>query len=370
MKIKFFLPVIALAALVVTSSCKKDKKEPEPEPETPTTPTTPSYTVPASYNFSNANFTSSTQRIEMLSEITGYIRTAHSTTTSPVLNAQRLKDMYMNANSQFTSTTLNSSGIQLKDQTSNTFTLQTILDDAFTDVGLVTQTTPTASNGTAGKLISGTKAYLVDANGFEYKETVEKGIMGGVLYYQATTILKNIATYDNNTSTSQGTAQEHAWDEAFGYFGVPLSFPTTTVGVKNWGSYCNAVNPAIGSNTLIMNAFLKGRAAISNKDNASRDAARDVIIATWEKVAAARFITYMKAAKSNIADDAVRSHNLTECIGFVNAFKYNPSKTITDTQIAQLLGYFGGNFYTMTSTNMDSAISTMASIFSLDPNTL
>jgi hypothetical protein len=66
----------------------------------------------------------------------------------------------------------------------------------------------------------------------------------------------------------------------------------------------------------------------------------------------------------------VRSHNLTECIGFVNAFKYNPSKTITDTQIAQLLGYFGGNFYTMTSTNMDSAISTMASIFNLDPNTL
>jgi hypothetical protein len=370
MKRSFYLPVIAIASLLAFANCKKDTKEPEPEPETPTSPSNPAYTVPTSYTFTNADFTTSTQRLDMLGELIGYIRTAHTTTANPVLNAQKLKDMYMNANSQFTNTALNTSGIQLKDKTNNTYTLQTILDNAFTDLGMVTQTTPTASNGTAGKLVSGTKAYVVDANGYEFKEIVEKGIMAGVLYSQAMTILQNISTFDNTTSTAQGTAQEHAWDEAFGYFGVPTSFPTSTVGIKNWGSYCNAVNAATGSNATIMNAFLKGRAAISNKDDAGRDAARDIVMATWEKVAAARFITYMKAAKSNIADDAVRCHNLTECIGFVNAFKYNPSKKISQTQIDQLIAYFGGNFYTMTVTNMDAAINSMAAIFSLDPATL
>ncbi|MEO6306129.1 MAG: DUF4856 domain-containing protein, partial [Bacteroidia bacterium] len=202
-----YLSTIALTGLLIFSSCKKDTKEPEPEP-TPVTPTTPSYNVPTTYNFSTANFITSTQRISMLNEMLTYIKTAHTTTASPVLSAQTLKDMYANVNNQFTADiTLNTSSIQLKDKTSNTFNLQTDLEANFTDFGTITQTTPAGSNGVAGKVISGTKAYIMDANGFEHKEYVEKGVMGGILYFQATTILKNISTYDNSTA---GTATASA----------------------------------------------------------------------------------------------------------------------------------------------------------------
>ncbi|MDP3558322.1 MAG: DUF4856 domain-containing protein [Bacteroidota bacterium] len=364
-----YLSAVALTGILSFSSCKKDTKEPTPEP-TPT-PVAPSYTIPSTYNFSNATFTISGQRLSMLSEMTTYIKTAHTTTATPILSDQKLKDMFANSNAQFTDPSLNTSGIQLKDKTSNAFNFQTDLDTKFTDLSNLTQTTPVGSNGVAGKVTSGVKAYIFDANGFEYKEALEKGVMGATFYNQATTILKNIATYDNSTAgTATISAMENAWDEAFGYFGVPIDFPTNTTNLKNWGTYCNNVNVAIGSNATIMNAWLKGRAAISNKDNTSRDAARDVVVSTWEKIAAARFITYVKAAKTNIADDAIRNHNLSESVGFVLAFRYNPSKTISDADITTLLSYFGTNLYTVTTTNLDNAITKMATIFNLDPNTL
>lgn len=367
---------LPLSFLLLTASCKKEKS-PEPEEETPA-PSGPSYNVPTTYNFTNVNFSGSTTRIAMLGEMLTYIRTTHTTTLTPgaTLSGQKLKDMYVNANNQFTDPALNASGFQLKDKTSTAFNLQNDLEAYFTEAettsiyAATSPTTITASNGVAGKLISGTKAYLVDANGFEYKELTEKGVMGGVLYYQAMTILANIGTYDNTTLVGGTTAQEKAWDEAFGYFGVPVDFPTNLTGLKNWGSYCNSVNASIGSNATIMNAWLKGRAAITNKDNTRRDEARNTVAATWEKVGAARFITYVKAAKAGIADDATRNHSLSEGVGFIKAFKYSPLKSISDAQINQLLGYIGNNLYTVSTTNLDNAINTMATIFNLDPATL
>ncbi len=365
---KLIFPAILILAVTFTS-CRKKATEPEPEPEP--TPTTPSYVVPTTYTFSVMEYTASVQYIDMLGEMTGYIKTAQTTTATPALSGTKLADMYINAGGQFTNTTINTSTLQLRNQTSTTFSLHTQVDGILSDVALITATTPTASNGVAGKLVSGTKAYIVDANGLEHKEALEKGIMGGVFYYQAMLRLTSISSYDNSTVIAgQGTAQEHAWDVAFGLFGVPVAFPTSTVGLKNWGSYCNSVNASIGSNATIMNAFLKGRAAITNKDAAGRDQARDIVVATWEKVAAARCITYLKGAKTNITDDAVRSHNLSEAIGFVKAFRYNPSKTITDTEISNLEGFIGTNFYTISITDIDNAINALATKFSLNPNTL
>ncbi|MCC6601383.1 MAG: DUF4856 domain-containing protein, partial [Crocinitomicaceae bacterium] len=258
------------------------------------------------------------------------------------------------------------------------------LESNFEDAVLASQnaaanpTATTASNGTAGKLISGTRYVLVDQHGFEYKEFAEKGIMGGVYYYQATTILNNISSFDNTVVSNGTTAQERAWDEAFGYFGVPVDFPTNTTGLKNWGNYCNAVSNSIGGtpsvNTTIMNAWLAGRAAISNNDDAGRDAARNTVVATWEKVCAARFITYVKGAKTNISAIATFSHNVSEAVGFIRAFNYNSAKTISDTDIALLMSYFetGGivNVYTITTDNLDNAVNKMALLFGLDASLL
>ncbi|MBI2269890.1 MAG: DUF4856 domain-containing protein [Bacteroidetes bacterium] len=361
-------------------SCKKEKTA-DPTP----TPTTTTYTVPTTYNFASVDFTTSTQRLAMLAEITTYIKTTHSNTVAPILDAQKLKDMYANVNSLFTDGTLNTSGIQLKDKTGNAFGLQAEIEANFTDAvtasqnAAVSPTTTTASNGVSGKMISGTRYILVDTAGVEYKEFVEKGIMAGVFYYQATTILNNISTFDNTTVTAGRTAQEKAWDEAFGYFGVPVDFPTNVTGLKNWGSYCNSVSISlVGTTTVnatIMNAWLKGRAAISNKDDAGRNAARDIVVKTWEKVVAARFITYVKSAKSKIGiEPATVNHNLSEAVGFIRAFKYNSTKTVSDSDIDLLQSYFetGGsvNLHTFTTTNLDNAINKMAFLFSLDASLL
>ena len=370
-----YLSIVALAVITTLVSCKKDTKE--PEPIVPIVPT-PTYTIPTTYNFSNTNFTNSTRRIAMLGELTTYLRSTHTSTTAtqPTLDAQKLKNMYANANSVFASADLNTSSIQLKDKTGNAFGFQTTLEANFDDaaaasvVAAANATNSTASNGTKGKIISPTRAILVDAKGFEYKEFAEKGIMGAVFYYQATKIISDISSYDNTTVVDGATAQERAWDEAFGYFGVPVDFPTNTTGLKNWGSYANSVNTAIACNATIMNAFLKGRAAISAKDNTARDAAGNVVMNTWEKVAAAKCINYLKGAKNNLTDAGTLHHNLSEGYGFVTGFQYNASKIISDADIATLLGYFGGNLYTMSQTDIDNAIAKLAAVFSLDASKL
>lgn len=359
-----------IAALLIFSSCKKDTKEPEsPSPETP------SYNVPTTYDFANSSSTvTSTQRIAMLGELINYLRTTHTATAAnqPTISAQKLKDMYANASNQFTTVGLNSSGLQLKDKTGNAFSFATTLEASFDGAepasitSAANPTITTASSGVKGKIISPARAILVDANGFEYKELAEKGIMGAAFYYQATTLLSTIGSLDNSIIVNGSTAQEKAWDEAFGYYGVPAAFPTNTVGLKYWGSYCNAVNVAIGSNTTIMNAFLKGRAAIVNKDNAGRDVARDIVIKTWEKVAAAKCISYLKGAKTNLSDQATLHHALSEGYGFVTAFQYNPSKTISNSDIAVLLSYFGTNLYNLQTSNLDLAIGKLESVFGIN----
>jgi hypothetical protein len=373
--------IVGLAISSAMVSCKKDD-DTEPAPTAPEAPTT--YTVPTTYNFSSIDTLSSKQRIAMLGELVNYIKTTHSATAAPILDAQKLKDMYANVNSQFANSALNTSGNQLKDKTGIAFGFPTEIDANFTDAAAASTNaatnadSTTASNGTAGKLIIGTRYILVDANGFEYKEFVEKGIMGSVFYYQATTLLNTINTFDNTTVEGGTTAQERAWDHAFAYFGVPVDFPTNTTGLKNWGSYCNSVSNSLGGsptvNSTIMDAWLKGRAAISNKKDADRDAAKVIVVKTWEKVAAARFISYVKGAKANISNQATFNHNISEAVGFINAFRYNSAKTISDADIDILLGYFktGGvvNLYTLTTTNLDNAINKMAFLFNLDASLL
>ncbi len=377
MKLFNTLTLITAAATLTLSSCKKDDKEPTVE-ETPAAG--PSYTIPTTYDFgTNTNFKTSAQRVNMAKELITYLRSTHTATAQVTILSSKMNEMYANSNSQFADAALNTSGINLRDKVSTSFSLNNELISYFNEAATVSSSTASASNGTAGKLLGPApttsagvqSAWLVDAKGFEYKELVEKGIMGGLFYSEAMKILNKIENFDNATVVAgEGTAMEHAWDEAFGYFGVPVTFPTTTTSLSYWGSYCNSVNAAIGSNATIMNAWLKGRAAISNKDADGRDEAKKIVVATWEKIAAARFITYMKQAKTNIAVDGPRNHALSEGIGFIRAFRYNSAKTISDVDIALLASYIGDNLYNVSQSNIDLAINKVADIFKLDASKL
>ncbi|MFY9311143.1 MAG: DUF4856 domain-containing protein [Bacteroidia bacterium] len=286
-----------------------------------------------------------------------------------VLDAQKLKDMYSNSGNPFADSTLNASGKQLK---SKTFSLdQSLFESFFDSIAQASQATGAGSNGVAGVVVSSsdaTKKYLCSANGIEYNQLITKGLMGAVFYYQAASVyLENIATADNVTVTAgQGTTMEHNWDEAFGYFGVPVDFPTTLTGLKYWGSYSNQRNGVLTTNATLMNAFLKGRAAISNQDYTSRDEAKTVIRDNWEKICAGSAIHYINAAKTHLTDDALRNHELSECLGFIMSLKYSSVKKISDAQLLQVQGYVGNNLYNVTVANLDNAKNLLSTVYGLD----
>jgi len=318
-----YISTFLFFTLTLLVSCKKDKKKDD-------TTTGPSYEVPTTYNFENVDYSGQTTRLDMLTEMANYMKTGNTANT--VLNAQKLKDMYANVNNQFSTTALNTSGKKLSDKTFATeITTFEVYMDSIEEASL--STTP-GSYGVAGVVVSGTSKYLCSPNGVEYTQMIEKGLMGAVFYYQIVEI------YLGETKMGQAVQKadrQHHWDEAFGYFGVPVDFPATTSSARFYGKYANERNALLGCNEKIMNAYLKGRAAIDNDDNTTVNAQITILRNEIERVIAATAMNYMNKAKVGIADDAIRNHTLSEAIGFIKALSYSSTKKISNTQINDAL---------------------------------
>jgi hypothetical protein len=345
-----------LIGFTLLIGCKKDKPKPEPDP-------TPSYTVPTTYNFSNVDYSGQSLRMDMLDVISTYMSLAGNGT---VLDAAQLKNMYNNSGNPFGNSALDASGKQLKNKT---FVMdQTYFDNLFDRLAVASQSAGgSASNGVAG--VEGGR--LFDENGVELSQVIKKQLMGSVFYYQAIeNYLANLTVDDNTTVTSgQGTTQEHHADEAFGYFGAPTNFPSNSTGNRYWSDYSTKVNAAISSNSQLMNAFLKVRAAISNKDYAARDAQIIVVREQWERVVAASAILELTEAKANFGNDNVAMrHYLSEAIGFIHSLKYNSHKKISDAQLTSALDALGTNFYTLTLLQIDTAINTINAVYGFNLN--
>ncbi|HXB96354.1 MAG TPA: DUF4856 domain-containing protein, partial [Puia sp.] len=93
----------------------------------------------------------------------------------------------------------------------------------------------------------------------------------------------------------------------------------------------------------IMNAFLKGRAAISHNDLATMKTQANTLIYVFDSLYAACVVQEMHETNTNIeAGDAVAAYGtLSESLGFVRNFSYNTGRRIiTSAQITQLLGLY------------------------------
>lgn len=350
--------LLLLMASVTIVGCKKDDGD---EP----TPNNNSYEVPTTYNFANVNYSGQTTRIAMLNELINYAKTG----VDGAVDAQKLKDMFANQNNPFSNADLNADSKNLK---SKCFTLITPeIETYFDKLALASQSVSAGSNGTAGVVTSGTKKYLCDENGIEHAQVIAKTLMGAVLYYQATGIYltdEGIGAGVDNTTVEpgKGTTMEHHWDEAFGYLGVPVDFPGNTNGATLWGSYAGQRDVALNNAATLMNAFIKGRAAISNKDYATRDAQRDIIRAEWEKICAASVIHYINGAKADFVDDALRNHQLSECLGFLQSLMFNPAKKISTTKIEELIATMGNNFYEVTIDDLNTVKAELVAIYGFE----
>ncbi|MFT6921296.1 MAG: hypothetical protein ACJA1C_000290 [Crocinitomicaceae bacterium] len=327
------------------------------------------YIIPSTFSFtddsgnSTVSFSGQTERLDQLSEMVTLMKTGNATT----LDAQILKDMFANTNGDGNGNFSFTSTKQLKDKC---FTIDQSLFETFMDniATASVDNATTAADGQAGTLTSGTSTYLFDANGVEQVQVIEKGLMGAVFLNQAlnTYFGAGKMDVDNTTAVDAGagkyyTEMEHHWDEAFGYFGVSIDFPTT-VPDRFWGKYCNNQDASINCNADMMDQFLLGRAAITGNVLEDRNAAIAAIRTEWEDVSAYQAMTYLDDAVGYFgSDDAKFLHVLSEVYAFAWNLRYAPVETrrMNTTEHAALMAMFNTNFWTMTVADINAIKNTI-----------
>lgn len=344
--LKFWI-LTGIFSLGLLSSCKDKTK---------------TYEIPTDYtSIKNVSYQGQTDRLGMLGELKSYIASATSGTT---LDIAKMNAMYSNTSSTVWANTY-PSGKQLRSKTkeSEREMFDKFLEDAADDSG----TTETATNGTAGVLVSldGAKKYFVNKRGVEYAQIVEKGLMGALIMYQQTGVYLEPSKMDvdnKEVTEGKGTKMEHHWDESFGYYGVPKDFPTNTSGIVFWGKYGNSRDSKLNINDEVMGAYLKGRAAISNKDLDTRDKQIDIIQGKMGEVAAGTAIHYINSAITHYNDAAKKCHALSEAVAFAYSLKFNPDSKATTAQVNEVLTLLGGdddfkdmNFWNTTQANLEAA---------------
>ena len=223
-------------------------------------------------------------------------------------------------------------------------------------------------------------AYTTD-DGVDMSQMVNKVLIGAVPYYQATGVyLGGLLERDNSEArdgTDPYTSMEHAWDEAFGYFGAARDYSRYTdaqlagsvddftfdsngdgsIDFKseyNFGLSRNAGKRDKGGSGVdftqqIFNAFLAGRTAITNQGTVEEISAhRQTAANGMEKVIAATVVHYINDTLSDMSKLGTGEENIpnlnkhwAEMKGYTVALQYNPFRLITDGQLAELHGIMG-----------------------------
>lgn len=345
MKFKSFLS-LAFAALLF--SCTDNT---EIDPDAPK-----AFTVPATYNFANADYKESATRISMWQGFQTYLGRSNSR----VLSADTVNYLWNNTNKVFTSelasnipyaaSDLNGLSYNLASKVADAAMFKTLADSM---VYISRFNNQAASKGIPGKI--GNR--LFNLNGLEYNQVVAKGLMGALSTSNINAILDKIPS-DKNMATADGkaTEMEHNWDLAFGYVGIPADYdpafdyraaPVKADRPLALGGYFAERGKYIESGEKIFNAFKTGRAAIAAKDYAARDQAIATIKEYLEKTLAASVYYYVTAPQSQTGLDN-KFHSLSEGAGFAAALKYRPANSkLTAANYQKLVDILNTSYYTL-----------------------
>ncbi len=356
---------LATAALTIAlNSCKKEgctdetainydseaeKDDNSCEFETPNTCDPSTYCFLANDEFT-VSFGGQTTRLNHLEEMTPYMKPSNN---GEAVSAAQLREMFSNNNgtgSSFFSADAIDASKQLKNKTFPAFTgyYENLMDE----MEVASQSTSAGSNGTAGVVVSTTnpdKKYLLNENGFEYTQLIEKGLMGDVFYFQAMeTYISGVEDQVFGNQILEGktyTENEHKFDEAFGYFGIPVDFNTNTEDVRFHGNYCNSRNSVLGTND-IFNLFVEARGAVSNQHQDHIEMVTPQLRTEWHRVIAGTAIHYLNSALADFQDPALKCHVLSEAYAFIgNLVHSDDAYNISITQRDECLALLGDNFY-------------------------
>ncbi len=214
-----------------------------------------------------------------------------------------------------------------------------------------------AENGTPGILTKndGSGSYLVDGNGKEYVQLVEKGLFGSCFLHQ---IVQLIGTGDNVDAAK--------WDLAFGYLGVPTDFPANTDGLFGVGKYCNSRDGLLGTNNDLIKPFIDGRFNLNEGEDVATQA--QSAISAVELVLAATGIHYINSTLGALDDQAVISHAMSEAEGFIKGVKFNPNHRISDADYDQVISLLGDNYFEVSTADLTQARDILSTAYGIDPS--
>lgn len=330
--------------------------------------------VPENYEFirdgeSSVDFSGQTTRLNMLSEIKSYVSEGDK---GNAVDAQKLRDMFANENNAFSSADLNAADKDLKSKTflSDVEYFENLFDELETAADEYVTNQTEAAAGVSGRIERGNsgKFILVNEKGWEFTQFIEKGMLGSTFFHQIFNVYLSESRIGNdvdNETVEEGdnyTAMEHHWDEAFGYWGVPVDFPAELPAESKrfWATYTYGRSTLTGSLDILKDAFLAGRTAIVNKDYDIKDQSRDIIIDEFEIVSAATAVHYINSALEDLnnGDQGNLFHHVSEAYMFVRALKFSPVKKISDSDIDTILNSdFGtsGDFWQLSQSGLVDA---------------
>ena len=252
-----------------------------------------------------------------------------------------------------------------------------------------------ANPGTAGQVADGSSVRYVNAQGLEYNQAVNKGLIGALMLdqivnnYLSPTVLdasEYIIENDNGTVADgkSYTTMEHKWDEAYGYL---FGFSNTPEDpISSIGSEDNFLNKYLGRveddpdfagiAVKIYDAFLLGRAAIVGQDYDLRDKQAEIIKQELSKVIAIRAVYYLQQGKNGIPADGDMNaygsafHDLSEGFGFVYSLRFTHDTTANQSyfsseEVTAMINDLtvGNGFWDVTPEKLDELSETIAAKF-------
>lgn len=237
----------------------------------------------------------------------------------------------------------------------------------------------------------------VSAGGLDYRQLVNKFLLGAVAYSQATDdyfdndLADHGINVDNEAAVVDGEEEkpysqlEHHWDEGFGYFGAARDYPAysdeemegiggrpefqkyhdsdddgaidlTAEYIYPWAGYAarrdngSAASAPSDFTGEIFGAMLVGRSLISEAGGALSEsqmadlvAERDKVVAAWERLVAANVVHYindvledMNRFEQEDYDFLGHAGHWAEAKAFALGLQFNPRKQISDDDFAEL----------------------------------
>jgi hypothetical protein len=366
--------ILPFAVAITLSACDNDDDN--------TQPSGPSeVSTPATYSFerngmSSVSYSGQTDRLNQLDEMKAKLLIADG---GSQVQAADLLAMYNNNGGNGGGNFSFSSSKQLADKTfaPDVPYFETYINQTAT-ASIDGANNVTATKGTAGLLTrSNNKTILVDENGMEFTQAIEKGLMGATFFYQIAnvyTTADKIGAQVDNTSIVDGknyTTLEHHFDEAFGYFGAPTDYKANYSGnepVRFWAKYANSLEANAQLSDPIMNAFKKGRQAIVENRRDVLNEQVKIINEQVERLIAACSIHYVnKSLSTNNTGDQL--HYLSELYAFTRALRFsNPTyRKYSITEVDALISnYIGTNLWDVTPTGLNTLKNELSATYGFD----